>query len=457
MDLNNKVATLTDTAGVIGHMVIWKIAQMDIRRDVLQNALDSNNLSHLMPKKIRSFDAFRRATSSLKSKKTVGHVETELMVEETYVSDEEIQRQVVVKTVNKSQKDNLNYNKGQMLMTFDRKKETIQYQYNDLNMLPLKEKVEDLFNMYQNYHSDRHIRDAIGKLLDKNDAVKIRDGAYFIPIDKEDTTHNLHGFITELAKVNNATISNKFPLIDCEDSVDTITSALEVNIREATKDLQLSFQNGTLTVSKLNQKKAEYQAELDKFNRYQERLNKKNGEMAASLGLIDTTLSLIDEELVKKHQERINNKELEAKKKAQEQLEPLPNQTEIESESSEQLQPSTEAVEPEVIAQENSTPTEQSSAEAVEAIPEATEVPEEPKEIEPAAVVEEATPEEQSVKDEPAQAEDDDFALSVLQGLEKAIKEKDRRNIFVYLEKAKRVDHKTDELNNALTQAFTVL
>ncbi|RKJ37831.1 hypothetical protein D7X33_37660, partial [Butyricicoccus sp. 1XD8-22] len=126
------IATTQTTQNVLGHLFWFSIGQQMNKVEDLKMKLNNAGLGEeWMPNRIRSVDAFRRATREVQTKKPTSNAKVfeNYLVREVYSDHDFVQRNIVVETVDQSDKK-LGYETQTGIMRLDKKNDTLLFEAN---------------------------------------------------------------------------------------------------------------------------------------------------------------------------------------------------------------------------------------------------------------------------------------------------------------------------------------
>lgn len=220
MDLKTKdlIVTTQSPTDVLGHLFWFSVGKQMNKVNDLKNKLISSGLGEeWMPNRIRAVDAFRRATREMQTKRPTSNpkIFENILVREVYSDNEYIQRNIVVETVDQSNKK-LGYETQTGIVRLDRKNSVILFETNDSDIRSLCKKAEEKFNLYRNHYSSQHIRVMITRILKSLAPTPMRENGiiYFIP---NSMTKQLTKLVTFMRLLDN-TDAYQVPVINSNDN-----------------------------------------------------------------------------------------------------------------------------------------------------------------------------------------------------------------------------------------------
>lgn len=249
-DINNVtvVQTVTGKEPILGHLMWYSVGKQLIKADDLENALFSAGLNAaFMPNKIRSVDAFRRATKEIETKKATGeaNVYKNYLVREVFSDKETVQRNIVVETVDQSGK-RLDYDSQAGIITLDKKNDSLTFVTTDSTTEELCRLAEDNFNLYKQYYSSQQVRVMVNKILNSLAPIPVRPngGVYFVPEAYTEGLTNLVKFASFLENSEGF----KVPVVNTYDNVQMVSTKLSDHFDTLLNDCKSS---GSLRKSQL--------------------------------------------------------------------------------------------------------------------------------------------------------------------------------------------------------------
>ncbi|MEN1970632.1 DUF6744 family protein [Lentibacillus sp. N15] len=234
------IATTNTTKDILGHLFWFSIGKQMNKVDDLKLKLINSGLGEeWMPNRIRSVDAFRRATKEVQTKKptTNAKVFKNFLIREVYSDNKFVQRNIVVETVDQNDKK-LGYDTQTGVMKLDKKNGTILFDLTDSNVAELCKEAERRFFLYRDHYSSQHIRVMITKILNSLAPTPMREKGviYFIPNTRTTGLTNLVTFIQQLENSD----AFKVPVIDSNDNRDMVCKKLTDHLQNLLKQCQSS-------------------------------------------------------------------------------------------------------------------------------------------------------------------------------------------------------------------------
>ncbi|MEB6549669.1 hypothetical protein MXL46_11285 [Heyndrickxia sporothermodurans] len=168
LDLGN--VTAVQNVGeeeILGHLMWFSVGKQLVKRDDLLTTLTQSGLEESwMPNPIRSSDAFRRATKEIETKKSTAtaNVFENYLIREVFSDKDQIQRNIVVETVDQSGK-RLDYDSQAGVITLNKKDDSLTFVTSNDMARELSEEAEKKFQVYKDYYSAQQLRVMVSKIL----------------------------------------------------------------------------------------------------------------------------------------------------------------------------------------------------------------------------------------------------------------------------------------------------
>lgn len=220
------VATTQTSSDVLGHLFWFSIGKQIIPVNELERKLiDSGVGKEWMPNRIRSVDAFRRATREIQTKRPTQNpkVFKNYLVREVFSDNDYIQRNLVVETVDQTNKK-LGYEAETAILKLDKKNDVLVFSAFDSDAMELCQKAEEKFSLYRHHYSSQHIRVMVAKILNSLAPTPMRKKGiiYFIPFQMTQKLTNLVNFIMSLENSE----AFKVPVINSKDNREMVSKKL---------------------------------------------------------------------------------------------------------------------------------------------------------------------------------------------------------------------------------------
>lgn len=222
------VQTVDGSTQVLGHMFWFSVGKQLVNATALKDALLNSGLDESwMPNEIRSVDAFRRATKEIEAKKptSTANVFENYLVREVFADNKQVQRNIVVETVDQSGK-RLDYNSNAAVVTLDKINNQISFvveQDNDFAQT-LCDDAQNKFNIYKDHYSAQQVRVMVSKIMNALSPTPLRPngGIYFIP---ESQTEGLTKLVNFIAQLDNSE-GFKVPVVNTFDNQKMVNQKL---------------------------------------------------------------------------------------------------------------------------------------------------------------------------------------------------------------------------------------
>lgn len=226
-ELKDMIATTDETGAVLGHLFWFSIGTRLINKDDLKNLLVQSGLGkEWMPNAIRISDAFRRATREVQRRRPTSEagIHQNLLIREVASSNELIQRNIVLETVDQNDKK-LNYETKSGVIKLDKKYQSLSFEVADGDLREICNEVENNYYLYRDNYSSEHLRALIPKILGSLAPTPMRrnGGIYFIPSSMTSGLTSLVTFINSLE----GSESYKVSVVTCEDNEQMVNKKLD--------------------------------------------------------------------------------------------------------------------------------------------------------------------------------------------------------------------------------------
>jgi hypothetical protein len=227
IDTKEIVATTgEEQENVLGHLYWFNIGKLMIESDDLKQYLINSGLGdEWMPNKIRSVDAFRRATKEVQAKKPTANpkVFKNYLMREVHADKDFVQRNIVVETVDQDNKK-LGYEAEVAIVKLDKKSNTLVIDSADKEAMSLIRQAEEKFYLYRDHYSAQHVRVMVAKILDSLAPIAMRENGviYFVP---NKMTQGLTNLVTFVNSLDNSD-AFKVPVINSREHRDMIEKKL---------------------------------------------------------------------------------------------------------------------------------------------------------------------------------------------------------------------------------------
>ncbi|WP_040980604.1 MULTISPECIES: DUF6744 family protein [Oceanobacillus] len=249
---------LNKNKSFLGHLIWYSVGKNLIKVEDLENYLINAGLGkEWMPKKIRSSDAFRRATKEVERKRPTSQptVYENVLVREVYSNQKEIQRNVVIETVDQQGKS-LTYATQSAVINLDKRNDSITFTADNDTIKEICGEAETKFTLYKNHYSAQQLRVMVGKILGLLAPTPLRKsgGVWFVPTAKDRELNQFFNFINTLENSE----AYKVPVINTNDNKNMVTKKIYEHFQSLLHDCQ----------NKPNLSKAEIKSLINEANRY---------------------------------------------------------------------------------------------------------------------------------------------------------------------------------------------
>ncbi|KRG13925.1 hypothetical protein ACA30_13440 [Virgibacillus soli] len=241
LDLGNMTA-VQNVGGeqILGHLMWFSVGKQLVKSSDLLTTLQQAGLEESwMPNPIRSTDAFRRATKEVETKKATGqaNVFENYLIREVFADREQVQRNLVVETVDQSGK-RLNYDSQAGIITLNKKNDSLTFVTSDNTAKELCEEVEIKFNVYKEHYSAQQVRVMVSKILQSLAPTPVRPngGIYFVPDSHTEGLNKLVNFTSALENSEGF----KIPVVNTYDNQQMVNKKLNEHLESILKECQSS-------------------------------------------------------------------------------------------------------------------------------------------------------------------------------------------------------------------------
>ncbi|WP_193065146.1 DUF6744 family protein [Oceanobacillus oncorhynchi] len=225
----DNLAAVSNPQGVqdfLGHLIWYSVGKNLIKVEDLQKHLSNAGLGNeWMPNKIRSSDAFRRATKEVERRRPTSqpNIYENILVREVYSNSKEIQRNLVIETVDQQGKS-LSYATQSAVINLDKRNDSITFTADSDSIKEICNEAEKKFNLYKNHYSSQQLRVMVGKILASLAPTPLRrsGGVWFVPEVKD---KELHQFVHFVSRLENSE-AYKVPVINTNDNKQMVTKKM---------------------------------------------------------------------------------------------------------------------------------------------------------------------------------------------------------------------------------------
>jgi len=229
-----------DEKDILGHLMWYSVGKQLIDAKELQDKLIQSGLEESwMPNKIRSVDAFRRATKEVETRKLTdkANVYENYIIREVFAEHDTVQRNIVVETVDQNGK-RLDYNSEAAVITLDKVNDHITFTTTSEQTVEMCKEIENRYTIYKNYYSAQQVRVMVNKILQSLAPVPVRPngGIYFIPNSHTGQLKRLVAFTGSLENSEGF----KIPVVDTFDNKQMVTHKLNDHLDDIIRQCQSS-------------------------------------------------------------------------------------------------------------------------------------------------------------------------------------------------------------------------
>lgn len=236
---------------ILGHLMWFSVGKQLVNSQELFDKLVASGLEESwMPNRIRSVDAFRRATKEVECRKATdkANVFKNYIIREVYSDKEMVQRNIVCETVDQKGK-RLAYDSEAAVIKMDKKNDGITVAYSDDFTKGLCEEIERRFNIYKDHYSAQQVRVMINKILQSLAPVPVRPngGIYFVPSSHTEQLKKLIDFTSSLENSEGF----KVPVVDTFDNREMVIYKLDQHMEEIINQCRSSEGLGKAQIKEL--------------------------------------------------------------------------------------------------------------------------------------------------------------------------------------------------------------
>lgn len=231
LDLENMAAVnKVGDEQILGHLMWFSVGRQLVKTSDLLTTLQQVGLEESwLPNPIRSTDAFRRATKEIETKKATGqaNVFENYLIREVFSDRDQIQRNLVVETVDQSGK-RLDYDSQAGIITLDKKNDSLTFVTSNNTAKELCEEAEQKFNIYKEHYSAQQVRVVVGKILQSLAPTPVRPngGVYFVPDSHTEGLNKLVAFTSALENSEGF----KIPVVNTYDNKQMVNKKLNEHL-----------------------------------------------------------------------------------------------------------------------------------------------------------------------------------------------------------------------------------
>lgn len=299
MDLQNVAAVNGGSEQqIIGFLCWYSVGDALYEREELKNLMLMNGIDvDYMPNKIRSADAFRRATKAIETKKVPTKEEGvyQNFIVRNVASDKTIiQRNIVVETVDTKGK-RLDYNEKAALLMFKREQEEVVYAALEQRGMAeeLAQKACKLYQHFLTHHNGQAVRASVIDILKSMSPTPVRPsgGVYFVPAKHELKLHALISFLRQLETGEGYMI----PLINTDENKDMVRTKLMEHLKNTLNNCSDVLKQEDVPSGQLNILIEDAKRVVADFKDYREILSDTVADMESYVDLIRRQVQLLIE------------------------------------------------------------------------------------------------------------------------------------------------------------------
>lgn len=280
--------------GEIGHIFFFTVGEDLYPTQSLEKALVNCGLSlEYMPKKIRSADAFRRATKEIETRRPVSSgVAENYIVRDVYSDINTVVRHIVKETVN-SRGKRLDYDAQAAVLTLDKTKEEISIQAADPRAAQLAEEAKRLYSVFKNSYNGQAVRYMVHGILKTLAPTPLRPsgGIYFVPASSKEDLDKLVSFCSSFPKAE----GYKIPVVDSSENAGMVTKKLKEHLQSSLRECKNALESTDLPKSRAKQILDDIRHVIKGYERYSSIIKKQKDEFDALVDLArDAAVLLLD-------------------------------------------------------------------------------------------------------------------------------------------------------------------
>lgn len=250
---------------VLGHLMWFSVGAQLIDRNMLQKKLQEAGVpDSFMPNAIRPFDAFKRATRESETKRHLeGNKTQNFIVREVCVTDDIIQRNIVIETVDQNGK-RLDYESEAAIITLEREHGNIVFTTSDEFVRELCDEIVSKYHTYKDFYAAEQLRSMVGKILKSLAPTPVRPngGIYFVPNTHTKELDKMIQFVSSLENSQGF----KIPVVDTFDNQKMVAYTL---MNHLDKVLTKCNENELATKAKVKETILEARAVVENYKNYQ--------------------------------------------------------------------------------------------------------------------------------------------------------------------------------------------
>jgi hypothetical protein len=292
--LENMTAVNTQAGDVhIGHLFWYSIGDDLYGRNLLEQNLVQNALSiGFMPKEIRLYDAFRRATKEIETKVNLGNGVCEnYMIRDVYNDTYTAIRHIVKERVD-SQGQRLSYSENEAIITLDRNTGEMSYTA-DLNSYAreLSNEAKRLLELFRNYHNGQAVHGMVQNILKTLSPTPVRPsgGVYFVPASYDEELQKLTGFCSAFPKGEGF----KIQVVNSAESLKMVEQKVSDHLESIYGQCKQAVADSSVSKPRVSDIIGEAKRVIAGYKNYEGILSQKKEEMEARILLIRDSVSIL--------------------------------------------------------------------------------------------------------------------------------------------------------------------
>lgn len=315
----DETGALPDDA-LIGHIVMFTIMDTPIERDALAKLFADNGLeTGLLPPPVAALDAFKKATTEAKATYTQGHDTVSVMCRDLGSDTHRVKRQITVE-VRDTVRQELDYSKGIECIFFrpqlrpgeskiDHSTAKVVLQVNEAGldedgrkrMKGIGKEIKSRFTHYFRFLDGNKIRAVVRNYLKHINAIELRGGVYFVPVNHLDELRRLRTLVNG---IGNGCNMLDFALVDIPRERELIVEAFQKDAAERLGKIvadiaDLRDTRKKITPAAYSKVKEEYDTVMSQAQEYMVRLELNQDVTAAHAEVALASLEALQEDMLK--------------------------------------------------------------------------------------------------------------------------------------------------------------
>lgn len=292
----------SDENSIIGYLSWYSVGEDSYNREALRKAMLVNSIEEkYLPNPIKGYDAFRRATKAVETKKDQAQSDESTNEYRNYIVRDvvnrakRLQRNIVIETVNQKG-EQLAYEPEGAKLFFDKTQQNLEeafsYEANDELALELAEEAKKLFNQFLTHHNGQAVRASVVSYLNELSPVPVRPsgGVYFIPINHAERLRRLVNFVSSLERGE----SHMIPLVSNDENKNMIKDKVKHHLEKIILQCKAAIHSEKELKSwEVRDLVDEARRTVKQFKDYEKILNDTAADLETSVQLISRSIVLL--------------------------------------------------------------------------------------------------------------------------------------------------------------------